>query len=74
MSSEKTVFESWMDGIGTDPNGFLSSMAKATPKSKNHRRGGAAVMQSGGIIDTTNFDKEKKNVMKKKNSKSDLPF
>jgi len=67
MSSEKTVFESWLDGIGTNPYGFLSSMVKATPKPKNRRRNKAGVMQPGGIIDTTNLVEEKKNVVKKKN-------
>jgi len=47
MNSEKSIFELWLDGIGTDPNGFLSSLfndgmdtkVTTTKKKKKSRKG-----------------------------------
>lgn len=54
MSSEKTVFESWMDRIGTDPNGFLSSMVTGTKNTFVSK-------------ETKTKTRKKKNAVKKKN-------
>jgi hypothetical protein len=60
MSSEKTVFESWMDRIGTDPNGFLSSMVTGTKNTFVSKETNVAMRS---ITKT----RKKKNAVKKKN-------